>query len=63
MLTPASDVHVSGSCLHGKMGMVGIQKKFLNKFHVVTQLEQHKVKQVAVSDYVTLILLESGDCF
>ena len=63
LLTPSSDIHVAGSCLHGKMGMVGIQKKFLNKFHVVTQLELHKVKQMAVSDYVTLVLLETGDCF
>lgn len=43
LMTPQGDVHVSGSTLHGKLGILGIEKKGLNKFHVVTQLQGMKV--------------------
>lgn len=33
------DIHVTGSSLHGKLGIVGIEKKSLNKFHLCTQLQ------------------------
>lgn len=36
MLTPHGDVHVTGSSLHGKLGLQGIEKKVLSKFHVIT---------------------------
>lgn len=62
-MTPGGDIHVAGSSLHGKLGIEKINKKFLNKFHVVTQLESYKVKQVCCSDYVTIILLDSGEVF
>ena len=59
ILTPHGDVHVAGASLHGKLGLLGIEKKFLNKFHVVTQLAEQKVVQVCCSDYQTLLLLET----
>ena len=62
-MTPNGKLHVAGSSLHGKLGIEKIQKKFLNKFHVVTQLAEHKVKQVCCSDYVTIVLLENGSVF
>jgi len=43
LVSSRGDVHVAGSTLHGKMGLEGIQKKNLNKFHVITQMEGHKV--------------------
>jgi len=36
ILTPHGDIHVAGSSLHGKLGIIGIEKKFLNKFYEVT---------------------------
>lgn len=57
-MTPQGDVHVSGSTLHGKLGIPGIEKKSLSKFHVMTQLEGLKVVQIACSDYMTLILVK-----
>ena len=38
VLTPLGEVHVAGSSLHGKLGILGIEKKALNKFHACTQL-------------------------
>ena len=63
LMTSKGDVHVAGSTLHGKLGMPGIQKKFLNKFHVVTQLQGEKVQDICCSDYITVILLEDGRVF
>jgi hypothetical protein len=60
LLTPHGDVHVSGSTLHGKLGLQGIEKPHLNKFHMVTQVQGQRVSQVCCSDYVTLILLDEG---
>jgi alpha-tubulin suppressor-like RCC1 family protein len=36
LMTPSGEVHVSGSTLHGKLGLEGIEKQSLNKFHVIT---------------------------
>ena len=36
ILTPHGDVHVAGSSLHGKLGIIGIEKKFLSKYYEVT---------------------------
>ena len=36
LMTPKGDLHVAGSTLHGKMGLQGIERKNLNKFHVIT---------------------------
>lgn len=36
LMTPGGDIHVAGSSLHGKLGIEKINKKQLNKFHVVT---------------------------
>ena len=49
---------MSGATLHGKLGIPGIEKKALSKFHVMTQLEGLKVVQIACSDYMTLILVK-----
>ena len=51
---------MAGSALHGKLGIVGIEKKMLNKFFVNTQLKEQglRVIQVACSDYMTLILAD-----
>ena len=38
LMTPHGDVHVAGSTLHGKLGLPGIEKPNLPKFHVITQL-------------------------
>lgn len=61
LMTTAGDIHVSGGTLHGKLGMEGIEKSSLNKFHVVTQIEDYKVKQVACSDYLTICTLDNGN--
>lgn len=63
LMTPKGDIHVAGSSLHGKLGIEKINKKSLNKFHVVVQLEGEKVKQVCCNDYVTIVLLENGQVF
>jgi alpha-tubulin suppressor-like RCC1 family protein len=36
ILTPHGDIHVAGSSLHGKLGIIGIEKKILSKFYEVT---------------------------
>jgi alpha-tubulin suppressor-like RCC1 family protein len=36
LVTPHGDVHVAGSALHGKLGLQGIEKPHLNKFHMIT---------------------------
>ena len=51
---------VSGSSLHGKLGIDGINKTNINKFQVVPTLMKKKVKQVACGDYHTICLME--DC-
>ena len=62
-MTPSGQVNVCGSTLHGKSGLEKVNKKFLNKFHIITQLDSFKVKAVCCSDYVTIILLETGRVF
>jgi alpha-tubulin suppressor-like RCC1 family protein len=49
---------VSGSSLHGKLGIDGLTKTNINKFQMVLSLQKKKVKQVACSDYNTLALTE-----
>jgi alpha-tubulin suppressor-like RCC1 family protein len=51
---------VSGSSLHGKLGIEGLNKTNINKFLVVPIFMKKKVRQVACGDYHTLCLLE--DC-
>lgn len=36
LLSPKGDLHVAGSTLHGKLGLEGIEKPNLNRFHVIT---------------------------
>jgi len=60
LMTPKGELHVTGSTLHGKMGLEGVQSKALSKFHMLTQLQGEKATQVCCSDYVTLVLLENG---
>ena len=60
-MTPHGDVHVAGSALHGKLGLQGIEKPHLAKFHMITQLQGQKVSQVCCSDYLTLILTDEGE--
>ena len=43
LMTPHGDVHAAGSTLHGKLGLQGIEKPHLNKFHTITQLQGMKV--------------------
>lgn len=57
LLSPKGDLHVAGSSLHGKLGLEGIEKPSLSRFHVITQLESQKVKQVCCSDYQTLCIM------
>ena len=58
LMTPSGEVHVAGSTLHGKLGLEGIEKQSLNKFHVITQVAEYgTVTQVCCSDYQTLCLL------
>jgi len=54
---------VSGSTLHGKLGLEGINKTNINKFQVVQPLSKKKVKSVACGDYHTLALTEDGTVY
>lgn len=54
---------VSGSSLHGKLGIENLQKTNINKFQVVPSLHKKKVRQVACGDYHTLCLLEDGTVY
>ena len=63
VLTPLGEVHVAGSSLHGKLGILGIEKKALNRFHACTQLsglEGSRVIQVCCGDYMTLLLVATS---
>lgn len=63
VLTPLGEVHVAGSSLHGKLGILGIEKKALNKFHACTQLaglQGSRVIQVCCGDYMTLLLVATS---
>ena len=35
IMTPQGELHAAGSTLQGKLGLLGIEKKFLPKFHHV----------------------------
>ena len=54
---------MSGSTLHGKLGLDGVNKTNINKFQIVTALSKKKVKQVSCGDYHTLALTEDGTVY
>lgn len=54
---------VSGSSLHGKLGLEGLNKTNINRFQVVQSLSKKQVKQVACGDYNTLCLTEDGTVY
>lgn len=51
---------MSGSALHGKLGIEGLTKTNINKFQIVPTLARKRAKQVACGDYHTIVLME--DC-
>lgn len=54
---------MSGSTLHGKLGLDGVSKTNINKFQIVSALSKKKIKQVACGDYHTLALTEDGTVY
>ena len=54
---------VSGSSLHGKLGLEGMNKTNINRFQVVQSLSKKKVKQVSCGDYHTLCLTDDGTVY
>jgi len=54
---------VTGSTLHGKLGLEGVNKTNINKFQLVASLSKKKVKQVSCGDYHTLALTEDGTVY
>jgi RCC1 and BTB domain-containing protein len=63
LVTHEGQLLMSGSTLHGKLGLDGVNKTNINKFQIVTSLSKKKVKQVACGDYHTLALTEDGTVY
>ena len=63
LVTFEGQLLVSGSTLHGKLGLDGVSKTNINKFQIVSALSKKKIKQVACGDYHTLALTEDGTVY
>lgn len=63
LVTTEGALLVSGSSLHGKLGLDGINKTNINKFQQVQALAKKRVKQVACGDYNTICLTEDGTVY
>ena len=63
LITAEGQLMVSGSSLHGKLGIEGLNKNNINKFQIVPALTRRKAKQVACGDYHTICLIEDGTVY
>ncbi len=63
VVTSEGELFVSGSYLHGKLGIEGLTKVNITTFQPVPGLQGMKVRQVECGDYHTLCLLDSGDVY
>eukprot|EP00347_Sterkiella_histriomuscorum_P005662 403355741 len=62
MITQDGQIVVSGSSLHGKLGIES-NKTNINKFQIVPTLQRKRAKQVSCGDYHTLVLIEDGTVY
>lgn len=62
MVTKTGEVYVSGSSLHGKLGISDVQVTHLQKFTRIPTLKDNVI-QVACGDYHTLALTKEGVVF
>lgn len=62
LVTKTGEVYVSGSSLHGKLGISDIKVTNLQKFNRIPTLQEYVI-QVACGDYHTLALTKEGVVF
>lgn len=62
MVTKTGEVYVSGSSLHGKLGISDLKVTTLSKFQRIPTIQENII-QVACGDYHTLALSKDGVVF
>lgn len=63
VVTKSGQLMITGSALHGKLGIQDLTVTNLRTFTVIPSFKDLKCRQVACGDYHTLCLLETGEVY